>query len=102
MKIEELNRLAEYRRCIDKGFFKAKSRKRKWFLKYWKKIKIKYQKNLKDQQRNTHIKTNKITNKKVICGFFAVEAEKSHETEKKDEQQMRKVEKIEDDDEFSV
>ena len=101
MKIEELNRLAEYRRCIDKGFFKAKSRKRKWFLKYWKKIKIKYQKNLKDQQRNTHIKTNKITNKKVICGFFAVE-EKSHETEKKDEQQMRKVEKIEDDDEFSV
>ena len=28
--------------------------------------------------------------------------EKSHETEKKDEQQMRKVEKIEDDDEFSV
>ena len=60
-------------------------------------------KNLKDQQRNTHIITNKITNKKVICGFFAVE-EKSHEreTEKKDEQQMRKVEKIEDDDEFSV
>ena len=101
MKIEELNRLAEYRRCIDKGFFKAKTRKRKWFLKYWKKIKIKYQKNLKDQQRNTHIKTNKITNKKVICGFFAV-VEKSHETEKKDEQQMRKVEKIEDDDEFSV
>ena len=60
-------------------------------------------KNLKDQQRNTHIITNKITNKKVICGFFAVE-EKSHEreTDKKDEQQMRKVEKIEDDDEFSV
>jgi hypothetical protein len=58
-------------------------------------------KNLKDQQRNTHIITNKITNKKVICGFFVVE-EKSHETEKKDEQQMRKVEKIEDDDEFSV
>ena len=59
------------------------------------------EKSQRSAEEHTHIITNKITNKKVICGFFAVE-EKSHETEKKDEQQMRKVEKIEDDDEFSV
>ena len=61
------------------------------------------EKSQRSAEEHTHIITNKITNKKVICGFFAVE-EKSHEreTDKKDEQQMRKVEKIEDDDEFSV
>ena len=46
-------------------------------------MKIKYQKNLKDQQRNTHTITNKITNKKVICGFFAVK-EKSHERDREE------------------
>ena len=100
MKIEELNRLAEYRRVFSKpklerenGFKTLKGDKNQIS-----------EKSQSSAEEHTHIITNKITNKKVICGFFAVE-EKSHEsreTDKKDEHQMRKVEKIEDDDEFSV
>ena len=39
------------------------------------------EKSQRSAEEHTHIKTNKITNKKVICGFFAVE-EKSHERER--------------------
>ena len=42
------------------------------------------EKSQRSAEEHTHIKTNKITNKKVICGFFAVEAEKSHERDREE------------------
>ena len=49
----------------------------------------------KNQQNN-----QQESNLWLLCGWRKISWER--ETEKKDEQQMRKVEKIEDDDEFSV
>ena len=42
------------------------------------------EKSQRSAEEHTHIKTNEITNKKVICGFFAVEAEKSHERDREE------------------